>query len=71
MNHKLKIMNVATAMATLGMANTRGLEDPSIGPMLLSHACGDIHFITYNRLDSRCDLRGRPPVPASAASFKN
>ena len=37
-NTKLKIMNVATAMATLGMANARGLEDPSIGPMLLSHA---------------------------------
>ena len=37
-NVKLKIMNVATAMATLGMANTRGLEDPSVGPMLLSHA---------------------------------
>ena len=37
-NTKLKIMNVATAMATLGMANTRGLEDPSVGPMLLSHA---------------------------------
>ena len=37
-NNKLKIMNVATAMSTLGMANTRGLEDPSVGPMLLSHA---------------------------------
>ena len=37
-NNKVKIMNVATAMATLGMANARGLEDPSIGPMLLSHA---------------------------------
>ena len=52
-NSKHKIMNIATvstmimmemieivlkAMATLGMANTRGLEDPAVGPMLLSHA---------------------------------
>ena len=37
-NNKKNVMNVATAMATLGMANTRGLEDPAIGPMLLSHA---------------------------------
>ena len=38
-NNKLKnVMNVATAMSTLGMANTRGLEDPSVGPMMLSHA---------------------------------
>ena len=37
-NHKKNPMNVATAMATLGMANTRGLEDPAVGPMLLSHA---------------------------------
>ena len=29
---------VLQAMATLGMANTRGLEDPCTGPMLLSHA---------------------------------
>ena len=38
-NNKLKnVMNVATAMSTLGMANTRGLEDPSVGPIMLSHA---------------------------------
>ena len=26
------------ALATLGMANARGLEDPSLGPMVLSQA---------------------------------
>ena len=37
-NLKKNQMNVATAMATLGMANTRGLEDPTVGPMMLSSA---------------------------------
>ena len=36
--NKVKTMALATAMATLGMGNMRGLEDPSLGPMLLSHA---------------------------------
>ena len=49
-NTKVKIMNVATAMATLGMANARGLEDPSIGPMLLSHAFQSrIHVLEESR----------------------
>ena len=50
MNHKKNVMNVATAMATLGMANTRGLEDPAIGPLLLSHASVMIKINIYGLL---------------------